>query len=171
VIAAVHPLPRRRERDGPWRDGLMRRVRGVPGVFGVTSTEMLPSMGEMEFAAVRRETEGVSAFLDVYSMTNGEQYFTTLGIAVLRGRDFEVSDRGGKPTPAIINRALARHLFGVNDPIGARLVRGREKAEALEIMGVVADTRMRTLGEGSVPALFTPDYNGAFLVRVAGDAR
>jgi predicted permease len=171
VIAAVHPLPRQRERDGPWRDRLIRRVRDVPGVLGVTSTEMLPLMGEMEFAAVRRETDDISTVLDVYSMTNGERYFTTLNIPILRGRDFEASDRDRKPTPAIINRALARQLFGDNNPIGARLLRGREKPQDLEIVGVVADTRMRTLGEGSVPALFTPDYNGEFLVRVAGDPR
>ena len=120
---------------------------------------------------MRREGDHPYPILDVYSMTVGEQYFSTLGIPILRGRDFEIADGGRKPTPVILNRALARQLFGDRDPLGARLLTGREKQDAVEVVGVVADTRMRTLGEGKAPALYTPDYNGEFLVRVTGDAR
>ena len=173
AIAAVHPLPRQYqgERGWLWRSGLIRRVQEVPGVLGITSTDLLPLMGEAPRAAIRREGDRTSALLDVYSMAEGEQYFTTLGIRILRGRDFEVADRDRKPIPAIINRTLARQLFGDSDPVGAGLLRGREKEEALTIVGVVADSKIRTLGEGSMPALYTPDYNGQLLVRVAGDAR
>jgi putative ABC transport system permease protein len=173
VIAAVHPLPRQYQGESRWRwrEQLIRRARQVPGVLGITSTDLLPLMGEVPVAPVRREGDRASALLDVYSMAEGEQYFTTLGIRILRGRDFEIGDRDRKPIPGIVNRTLARQFFGDGDPIGARLLRGREKQDAIEIVGVVADTKMRTLGEGSMPALYTPDYNGQFLVRVAGDAR
>jgi predicted permease len=171
LIAAIHPFPRHRETEWPWRQQLIRRIRQVPGVVGATSTDLLPLMGEMPMAPVRREGEQASASRDVYSMADGEQYFATMDIRILRGRDFEVADRDRKPMPAIINRTLARQLFGDADPIGARLIRGREKEEALEIIGIAADSKMRTLGEGSMPALYTPDYNGQFLVRVAGDPR
>ena len=173
VIAAVHPPPRQYqgERAWAWRERLMRRVERVPGVMGVTSTDLLPLMGEVPQAPVRREGEGAPAIPDVYSMAEGERYFTTLGIRVLRGRDFEAADRDRTPTPGIINRTLARQLFGEGDPTGARLIRGRGKEEAIVIVGVVADSKMRTLGEGSMPAVYTPDYNGQLLVRVAGDAR
>jgi putative ABC transport system permease protein len=46
---------------------------------------------------------------------------------------------------------------------------GREKERVLEIVGVAADFKMRTLGEASVPAVFTPDFNAQFFVRVAGN--
>ena len=39
--------------------------------------------------------------------TEGEQYFATLRIPILRGRDFEITDHERKPTPAIVNRTLA----------------------------------------------------------------
>jgi putative ABC transport system permease protein len=173
VIAAVHPLPGqyRGERLWPWRDRLIRSAEGVPGVLGVTSIDLLPLMGEVPQTQVRREGDRASAILDVYSTAAGEHYFTTLGIRILRGRDFEIADRDRKPTPAIVNRTLARQLFGGADPIGGRLLKGREKEDALEIVGVVADSKMRTLGEGNMPALYTPDFNGQFLIRVAGDPR
>ena len=102
-------------------------------------------------------------------MAEGEQYFATLRIPILRGRDFEIADHERKPTPAIVNRTLALQLFGGADPIGAHLIRGREKEEVLEIVGVAADTKTRTLGEAAAPAFYTPDYTGQFLIRVSGD--
>jgi putative ABC transport system permease protein len=171
LIAAVHPPPgaHRGESGWPWRDQLIRRVREVPGVLAATSTDLLPLMGEWPEEPVRREGEPESSMRDVYSIAEGEQYFATLGIRILRGRDFEIADRDRKPTPAIVNRTLAREFFGGADPIGARLVRRRERDELLEIVGVAADSKMRTLGEGSRPAIYTPDYNAQLLVRVAGE--
>jgi predicted permease len=168
VIAAVHPLPRT-EHGWAWRERLIDAVRRVPGVEAVTSTDLLPLMGEIDTAPLRRQGHGLAAARNVYSVAEGERYFATLRIPILRGRDFEIADHQRKPTPAIVNRTLARQFFGDADPIGARLVRSREKEDVLEIVGVAADTKMRTLGEPPTPALFTPDYNGQFLVRVAGD--
>jgi ABC-type antimicrobial peptide transport system permease subunit len=100
----------------------------------------------------------------------GEKYCTTLGISILRGRDFEIADRGRKPIPIIVNRTLAREFFPYADPIGGHLLMGREKEDLLEIVGVAADSKMRTLGEGSSPAFFEPDFNTQLLVRVAGNS-
>lgn len=171
LIAAVHPLRRGQERDLLWREQLIRRATRVPGVLAVTSTEMLPLMGEVQFAPVRREHDPTSSIREVYWTAVGEHYFTTLRIPVLRGREFQLDDGGRKPAPAIVNRTLARRLFGDADPIGSRLLWGGDQEQSLEIVGVAADTRMRTLGEGNMPALYTADYNGQFLVRVAGDSR
>jgi len=94
----------------------------------------------------------------------------TLGIPILRGRDFEISDRGRKPIPVIVNRTLARQFLLDADPIGAHLLMGRENVDVLEVIGVAADSKMRTLGEGNSPTLFEPDFNGQLLVRVAGNS-
>jgi putative ABC transport system permease protein len=60
-------------------------------------------------------------------------------------------------------------LFGDADPIGAQLLVGRENERILEIIGVTADAKMRTLGEGRAPVFFTPYENPQLLVRVAGN--
>jgi predicted permease len=168
VIAAVHPPPGE-ERGWGWRERLVDAVRRVPGVEAVTSTDLLPLMGEVPAAPLRRADESSSGARDVYTMAEGEQYFATLRIPILRGRDFEIADRERKPVPAIVNRTLALQFFGGTNPIGAHLIRGREKEEVLEIVGVAADTKVRTLGEGAAPAVYTPDHNGQLLVRVSGD--
>lgn len=171
VIAMVHPLPHQYqgERGFAWRERLIRRVRSVPGVIGVTSTGLLPLMGEVPAEPLRRQGEPVSSAREIYAIGAGEDYFATLNIHLLRGRDFELADRGREPIPTVVNRTLERQLFGDADPIGALLARGREKSDTLQIVGVAADCKMRTLGESAAPAFYTPDFNGQLLVRVAGD--
>ncbi|MDR3700322.1 MAG: ABC transporter permease [Candidatus Sulfopaludibacter sp.] len=160
IIAAVH--------GATDRDALVRRLEAVPGVLGVTSIGTLPFMGELPFERVRREGAPPETYRDVYAMGAGEHYFATLGIPILRGRDFEIRDRDRTPTPAIVSRTLAELLFGDGDPVGARLLAGRGHEQAVEIVGVAADTRLRTLGEDRVAAIYTPFFAAQFLVRVAG---
>ena len=172
LIATLHPLPGRYTEERSWelRRQVIRRVAAIPGVAGVTSTGILPLMGEMPYATLRRQGEPLSAVRQVFVMGVGEKYCTTLGISILRGRDFEIADRGRKPIPIIVNRTLAREFFPYADPIGGHLLMGREKEDLLEIVGVAADSKMRTLGEGSSPAFFEPDFNTQLLVRVAGNS-
>jgi putative ABC transport system permease protein len=153
-----------------WRDGVVRRIQEVPGVMGVTSIGTLPFMGELPAAQLRRKGEPAAAARDVYSEGAGEQFCKVLGIPILRGRDFQISDRSRQPVPVLINQTLARQLFGSGDPIGAQLLDGREGEGVFEIIGVTADTKMRTLGEGLAPIIFTPYAESQLLVRVAGDA-
>ena len=172
VIAALHPLPGRYTEERSWdlRQQVIRRVEAIPGMVGVTSTGILPLMGEIPDATLRRQDEALSAARQVFVMGVGEKYCTTLGIHILRGRDFEITDRGRKPIPVIVNRTLAREFFPDVDPIGKHLKMGREEEDLLEIVGVAADSKMRTLGEGDSPAFFQPDFNGQLLVRVAGNS-
>jgi hypothetical protein len=157
IMATVWPprpgLPD--EKEWGWRDGVVRRLKEVPGVTGVTSIGTLPFMGELPQDSIRRRGDPLSAALNAYSMGAGEQFGQILGIRVLGSRDFLVNDCTRKPVPILINQALARRLFGDADPVGAQLVMGREQERVLEIIGVVADTRMRTLGKDHAPMFFT----------------
>ncbi|HYW41403.1 MAG TPA: FtsX-like permease family protein [Bryobacteraceae bacterium] len=172
LIAAVHPLPVGYSPERSWdlRERAVRRVAAVPGVAAVTSAGILPLMGELPDAELRREGEPQSAIRHAYAVGAGERYCATLGIPILRGRDFRIADRGRKPLPVIVNRTLSREFFGDADPVGSRLLMGRESPALLEIVGVAADARMRTLGEGPVPLFFVPAFNAQLLVRVAGNA-
>jgi predicted permease len=171
LIAAIHPLPGRYTGERSWdlRQQVMQRVTAIPGVVSATSAGILPLMGEIPDAVLRREGDPLSAARHVYAMGAGENYCATLGIPILRGRDFEVGDRGRKPIPVIVNRMLAREFFAGADPIGQHLLMGRESGDLLEIVGVAGDSKMRTLGEANAPAFFKPDLNAQLLVRVAGN--
>jgi predicted permease len=171
VIAVVYPPPgqQRGEKGLSWRDGVVERVKEVPGVLGVTAIWPLPFMGELPEEPVRRKGDPLSVARDSYAVRAGEQFCKVLGIPILRGRDFQIADRMRQPAPALVNQTLARRLFGDADPIGARLLVGRENERVLEIIGVTADAKMRTLGEGPVPVFFTPYEDPLLLVRVAGN--
>lgn len=153
-----------------WRDSLVRRLKDMPGVVGVTSIGTLPFMGELPQQPVRRKNDPVEIGHNAYAMGAGEQFCRVLGIPILRGRDFEIADRTRVPVPALVNRALARRLFGDADPIGAQVVAGPRQERVLEIVGVVGDTRMRTLGEEHAPMFFTPYDDAQLMLRTAGDA-
>ncbi len=152
-----------------WRDELLGAARAVPGVAAASSTSTIPLSGELARPALRREGEPSPAAREVYRTGVGDQYFTTFAIPMLRGRDFEPRDRTRRPTPAIINRRLARELFGADDPVGRPLVMGRDGGELLEIVGVCGDTRVRTLAENDPPAFYVPGFDTGLVVRVAGD--
>jgi putative ABC transport system permease protein len=170
LVAGVHSLPGRYAGDRSWdfRQQVLHRVEAVPGVLAVTSAGILPLMGEMPEALLRRDGEPLSALRHAYVIGAGENYCTALGIPILRGRDFEIADRGRKPIPVIVNRTLAREFFAGRDPIGQFLIMGTEDEDRLQIVGVAANSKMRTLGEGDVPGLFRPEFNAQLLVRVTG---
>ena len=113
LIAAVHPLPGRYDEDSSWdlRQQVLRRVLAIPGVDAVTSAGILPLMGEVPDALLRRAVDPRSSLRHVYILGAGDTYCATLAIPILRGRDFQIADRRRKPVPVIVNRTLAAEFF------------------------------------------------------------
>jgi predicted permease len=77
-------------------------------------------------------------------------YFQTMGIPRLTGRDF-ANEPPNVPKVAIINQALAEHLFGTANAIGRQLTGG---GATYQIIGVVKNIKARTLGEDTRYVLF-----------------
>lgn len=68
-------------------------------------------------------------------------YFTTTGIRLIKGRDFDERDRADGNKVIIINATLARRMFGDDDPLGKRIRSWRDENQLREIVGVVEDVR------------------------------
>jgi len=85
----------------------------------------------------------------------GPGYFDTMGIPLVRGRAFAVGDRLGTRLVAVINEAMARTYWPGTDPIGRRVRQGNTSAP-LEVVGIVADSKYRSLGEEPTPILYLP---------------
>jgi ABC-type antimicrobial peptide transport system permease subunit len=75
----------------------------------------------------------------------GPDYFRTLGIPLMRGREFNAGDVAGSPVVAIVNETFARTHFPDADPVGQEFATGG-KPEAV-VIGVVRDHRIDTIGE------------------------
>jgi predicted permease len=83
------------------------------------------------------------------------KYFSTLGIPVLAGRDFDERDSARVPHVAIVNETFARRHFPGEDPIGRTLVTGMAQLPS-QIVGVVADVRSTSLNTPPEPDYFLP---------------
>lgn len=86
-------------------------------------------------------------------------FFRTMEIPILRGRDFNQQDtRDGLPV-VIINETLARNTFGNEDPIGKRITPGMAESGIIaerEIIGVVADIKCKSLGAPPLAEVYLP---------------
>ena len=85
--------------------------------------------------------------------TVGAQYFATMGIPVSRGREFD-SPRDSGAT-AVVNEELARRLFPGRNPLGQQISSEEfDGKKQYEVVGMVKNTKSRTLGETSQPCLY-----------------
>lgn len=144
-------LPRNRYPDtepqkrNAFVDGVSDALRKLPGVQAVAATNFLPLTGfwgtqdfTIEGQPLRSATERPTA--DNRLITPG--YFSTMGISLIRGRDFTSSDRSDTEPVAIVNSTLSRHYFGGQDPLGKVLQIGEgAHVERWHIVGLVSDVK------------------------------
>jgi putative ABC transport system permease protein len=87
-------------------------------------------------------------------------YFRTLGIPLLRGRLVGPEDGPNAPRVFVISQQTARALYGEDNPIGRRL--RLENGGSGEVVGVVGDVRMRSLGEPPERVVYLPPAQFGF---------
>lgn len=152
---------------------LLDRVKHLPGVTSASYTAFLP-LGTSrsgtgitkEFGPIQDQTE-----VDLYRVSPG--FFQTMGIPLLRGRDFTQRESStDKPDAVVINQTLANRLWPGEDPVGKRIAMHGEKSMSM-VVGVVRDGKYHTLGEPPVAAMFLPGVppRAAIVVRTTGDSR
>jgi putative ABC transport system permease protein len=146
-------------------DGMLDRIRSLPGVVAAGSIGVLPMLrsnsGTWYYRADRPEPElSQRPGGDVSIITPG--YFRALGIPILKGRDFDERDRAGARSVAILNQTAARVLFPGEDPIGKHLRVWWNGSPALEVIGVSADIRHSQLNSLPDPCLFMPNDQQPF---------
>jgi predicted permease len=142
-------------------------LRRVPGVSAAGLASHMP-FGEFQSTngvqlpgpPVRRDDPGRSDLLvdaTVVSISSG--YFSTMGIPILRGRDFADSEAfapDGEPL-AIIDETLARRLFKGDDPVGRQVQTAQgDVATVLRIVGVAGGVRPDLFSDGPEPFIYFP---------------
>ncbi|HEY7500174.1 MAG TPA: ABC transporter permease [Vicinamibacterales bacterium] len=179
---AGYELPRTRA----LLEQVRERLRGIPGVRSASfSTATLISGGGSSGPAVPLdapitergsvEDRDLSRRYSSMRMTVGDEFFDALGISILRGRTFIPGDTAGGQPVVVINRALARRLFGDEDAVGRQFRWGTTKQSVvMEVIGVCADAKYTSLRIDPPPTLYTSyrqfDIGGAtFEVKTDGD--
>jgi putative ABC transport system permease protein len=85
----------------------------------------------------------------------GPNFFGTVGIPIVKGRDFGPEDKAGAPNVAVVNEAFAGHFFGRQDAIGRKVYLDGAREER-EVVGTVKDAKKEGLREQASPRLYIP---------------
>lgn len=122
---------------------LLARTRAIPGVRSANMVTTSPFHGH---SGVFLVAEGAPASPDanpvILSRGSWPGYFETMGIQLLRGRDFNETELGADgPLAIVLNESLAQFFFGNQDPIGRRVRHPWEQDQWMEVVGVAADVR------------------------------
>lgn len=118
------------------------RLNATAGVRAATITGFVPLSFAGTATSVSNNEDSKSNFVsDLYMIA--PRYFETFGIPFLRGRDFQ-DDMSGRPRVAIVNETFAARLWPGLDPVGKRF---GGNGHQFEVVGLVKDTKSRTLGE------------------------
>jgi predicted permease len=101
-------------------------------------------------------------------------FFDTMEMPLIRGRQFSDRDNTPPPRVAIINETAARKFFPDEDPIGRRFGHSPETTSELEVVGVVRDAKYNALREPAPPTIYVPYAHYpvgamAFVIRTSGD--
>jgi predicted permease len=164
---------------------ILERLRSVPGITSASFSENGIMFGrDSSTNLIRPEgfIPGVDPFPRAQWDVVGPGYFSTMGIALAAGRDFNNADDESSPRVVAINEAMARRFFAATNPIGRRLLWGGDKRVDVEIVAVVRDVKQSSPRDGSQLRFYLPYRQLAktrpswelasvqFLVRTAGDA-
>jgi predicted permease len=177
LVASINPALNgyAPEKTRSFYNELLTGLRATPGVQSASLASDSPLAGSWDMNGI---------VIEGYQPSPGERtstqrtaistdYFRTLGISLVAGRDFTEQDTTGAPPVAIINQQMARHFFGNENPIGKKI--GLEKVPDTVIVGIVSDAQHRSLRETPVRQFYQPINQESRLfdltmhVKTAGD--
>ncbi|MGA8144332.1 MAG: ABC transporter permease [Candidatus Acidiferrales bacterium] len=165
VLAADLDLPDRKytnARQDQFARELMPKLAALPGVQSVAGVFPLPMTGSEMRTSVEIEGRPVAKSDEVHStiFSITPDYFRTMKIALLQGRDFTTQDGPDSNPVVIVNESLARQFFPGENPIGKHIRPGisvdEKPSRMREIVGVVADVKFKDLTSEWLPTSYLP---------------
>ena len=152
---------------------LESRVAGLAGVESVGFISELPMTGQLNDMPYRVEGRGgPNDFeFDHDFRRTSRDYFHTLGIPLLRGRNFTDQEVRESANVIIVSDLLVKQVFRNEEPLGKRLVLALSD-KSFEIIGVVGDVRDRALEAEPAGAMYLPTFAGGWrnlVIRTKGD--
>lgn len=136
---------------------LGREASALPGITSVGFAQRLQT-GE-NFLWWAAYVEELGRVEDVRYQRCGPGYFSTMGIPLLAGRDFDERDGFDAPRVIMVNETFAQRFWPGDDPVGKRLGRGApptSRQDSYEVIALVADVHNAGYGRAADPQVFLP---------------
>ena len=150
--------------DKPWTFDYYRRLRdrlkAMPGLEGETLA-MIPVLQDNEWdnwVTIEGYTPKQGETPDPHMQYCSTDFFASMKIPVMLGRDFTIKDIDGAPKVGIVNQKFAHRYFGGANPLGRHLGMGIDPGTKMdiEIVGVVGDTKYENMNEEIPYELYIP---------------
>jgi putative ABC transport system permease protein len=146
---------------------LLERARGIKGTRAVALTDSLPMSGwdnNYVYDAQGHPREARQGASLATGRTVSSDYFSVLGLQLLRGRLLTPSDASGASRAAVINQSMAERLWPHQDPVGKHIISVADEAtpavwdpqKASIVVGVVRNAREGSLEGGFQDEVFLP---------------
>ena len=138
---------------------LLEQESKLPGVISTAITTLVPGNTWGPRFGFRIEGQPRPRTLEEFPKATwrvvSDNYFSTMGIPILRGRSFEPGDRADATKVVLISRTMSRRYFGSADPVGRRIALGSQ-TEWRTIIGITGDTRYLGLDKDPKPEFYFP---------------
>ena len=167
VVAFSLSLPRSRYARGAditaFTDELLRRVQETPGVRTASISSGLPFRGGNSGVFIRTDADP-DMNVRVWRHSVSPSTLETLGERMASGRYIGPDDLAGSRGVVVIGEAMARRVFGEDNPVGRRIFLGSDTSadNAAEIVGVLRDVRYRDLTQSLMQEANSPDIYFSF---------
>jgi predicted permease len=141
---------------GTYYPTLIDRVKALPAVQQAALSHGSVAQGAFVQQVSRMSSEAADGIPAAFNSVS-PGFFDSLGIRIIQGRDFTWADQAIGPRVAILGRSLANRLFPGEDPLRNRVRIGTQPyRQDLEVVGIVADTRLYDLKDSVSYAAYVP---------------
>jgi macrolide transport system ATP-binding/permease protein len=152
LVAAGYEAPRAKT----FQDELIQRVRALPGVEAAAYARAVP-LGYGSFSSTGIAVDGYEPLPNEQPTAEYNEvspdYFATLGIPLISGREFTRADDENAPRVAIVNQTMIARYWRGQNPIGQRL---QVKGDWVQVVGVVKDSKYYSMDEAPRPFFYVP---------------
>jgi predicted permease len=138
---------------------LLSKLQQLPGVKAVGITDLLP--GQESYGAIFAEGYVPPKGAPIAVAWRGQamdQYFSAMGIPLLRGREFTTADTASSQLAVIVNRKFAEHYWPGQDPIGKRLHIGFREPPLpwMTVVGEIRDIKQKSADSDVTEQIYQP---------------
>ena len=167
VVAVEVNLPPARYPEEPERTAfysqVLEGVRALPDVQSAATGYVVPLgpggwQNAYHVEGTPPEAGGQYTFAELSSVSS--DYFATLGIPLLRGREFTLRDDADAPPVVVVDQAMADRYWPGEEPVGKRIKWGSHESENpwMEVVGVVGQVKVNGVVEETLPQMYIPHW-------------